>query len=91
MTGLAITTDLTAPADTLTNGAQTVVLRVAQEALQNVRKHAAASIVVVDDQPGAGRRGSWRSATTVAGSTPERWRRGAVATSDFSSCASEPS
>ena len=42
-TGLAITTGLSAPADTLTNGAQTVVLRVAQEALQNVRKHAAAS------------------------------------------------
>jgi two-component system, NarL family, sensor histidine kinase DegS len=42
-TGLAITTGLTGPVATLTNGAQTVVLRVAQEALQNVRKHASAS------------------------------------------------
>jgi two-component system sensor histidine kinase DegS len=42
-TGLAITTGLTGPVDNLTNGSQTVVLRVAQEALQNVRKHASAS------------------------------------------------
>jgi len=42
-TGLTITMDLRAPADTLSDGAQTVALRVAQEALQNVRKHASAS------------------------------------------------
>jgi two-component system sensor histidine kinase DegS len=47
LTGLAITTDLTAPAGMLGDREQTVVLRVAQEALQNVRKHAAAGHVVV--------------------------------------------
>ena len=39
--------DLRAPNDALDDHQQTVVLRVAQEALQNVRKHAAASTVVV--------------------------------------------
>ena len=38
-----ITTDLTAPDDALTDAERTVVLRVAQEALQNVRKHAQAA------------------------------------------------
>jgi two-component system, NarL family, sensor histidine kinase DegS len=42
-----ITTDLTAPADELDDRQRTVVLRVTQEALQNVRKHAGASMVVV--------------------------------------------
>jgi len=47
LTGLTITTELTAPVDILSDGEQTVVLRVAQEALQNVRKHAAATHVVL--------------------------------------------
>jgi two-component system sensor histidine kinase DegS len=46
-THLQITTDLRAPNDLLGDHQQTVALRVTQEALQNVRKHAAASTVVV--------------------------------------------
>ena len=47
MTQLTITTDLAAPSDGLDDRARTVALRVAQEALQNIRKHAQASTVVV--------------------------------------------
>jgi two-component system sensor histidine kinase DegS len=47
LAGLIATTDLTAPASVLTSGQRTVVLRVAQEALQNVRKHAGAGTVAV--------------------------------------------
>jgi two-component system, NarL family, sensor histidine kinase DegS len=47
LTGLAISSDLAAPSDRLTSAQQTVVLRVLQEALQNVRKHGAASAVTV--------------------------------------------
>jgi two-component system sensor histidine kinase DegS len=47
LTGLAITTELAAPSDRLTEAQQTVVLRVVQEALQNVRKHGGASSVIV--------------------------------------------
>ena len=47
LTGIAITTELTAPTDRLTDAQRTVALRVAQEALQNARKHAAASAVRV--------------------------------------------
>jgi signal transduction histidine kinase len=47
LTGLAITIDLTAPTDALTDAQRTVALRVAQEALQNIRKHAAATDVAV--------------------------------------------
>ena len=43
LTGLPINASLEAKSDALGGGAQTVVLRVVQEALQNVRKHAAAS------------------------------------------------
>lgn len=43
LTGLPIDASLEAECDALGGGAQTVVLRVVQEALQNVRKHAAAS------------------------------------------------
>jgi two-component system sensor histidine kinase DegS len=46
-TALQITTDLRARNDDLDDDQQTVALRVTQEALQNVRKHAAASTVVV--------------------------------------------
>jgi signal transduction histidine kinase len=46
-TGLKIAADLTAPAEVLTGTQQTVVLRVMQEALQNIRKHGAASAVTV--------------------------------------------
>src|SRR5262249_30846520 len=48
LTGLAISTELTAPAERLSPTQQTVVLRVLQEALQNVRKHGAASAVTVE-------------------------------------------
>jgi two-component system sensor histidine kinase DegS len=47
LTGLAITSQLDGPADRLTPAQQTVVLRVLQEALQNVRKHGAASAATV--------------------------------------------
>ena len=55
LTGLEITTDLGASADGLNDAQRTVALRVAQEALQNVRKHAAATKVTVathDEQAG---------------------------------------
>jgi len=47
ITGAAITADLAAPSETLSDAERTVVLRVTQEALQNVRKHAAAASVTV--------------------------------------------
>ncbi|MBA2380748.1 MAG: sensor histidine kinase [Chloroflexi bacterium] len=47
LTGLAISHDMTASPERLTGTQQTVVLRVVQEALQNVRKHGAASAVTV--------------------------------------------
>jgi two-component system sensor histidine kinase DegS len=47
LTGLAITSELAAPPERLTATQQTVVLRVLQEALQNVRKHGAASAATV--------------------------------------------
>jgi len=47
LTGLAITSQLDASAERLTATQQTVVLRVLQEALQNVRKHGAASAATV--------------------------------------------
>ncbi len=47
LSGMLISVDLAAPATGLPEAAQTVVLRVVQEALQNVRKHAAATNAVV--------------------------------------------
>jgi two-component system sensor histidine kinase DegS len=47
LSGLHIAVDLTAPAGLVPEAAQTVVLRIVQEALQNVRKHASATNVVV--------------------------------------------
>lgn len=47
LTGATIETELRAPGDRLAEAEQTVVLRVVQEALQNVRKHAASSRTVV--------------------------------------------
>jgi len=47
LTGVDIVLELAAPTDVLTDGQRTVALRVAQEALQNVRKHAAATHVLV--------------------------------------------
>ncbi|HVL53941.1 MAG TPA: ATP-binding protein, partial [Vitreimonas sp.] len=45
--GIDVSADLRAPTDSLGDHQQTVVLRVAQEALQNARKHASASKVSV--------------------------------------------
>lgn len=50
LTGLDITTRLGDPGDELDPADQTVILRVVQEALQNIRKHAAASSVVVTSE-----------------------------------------
>ena len=47
LANLRIATDLHAPAEPLGEAEQTVVLRIVQEALQNVRKHATATTVVV--------------------------------------------
>jgi two-component system, NarL family, sensor histidine kinase DegS len=47
LTGLDITTDMAAPGNMLGDSQQTVALRVTQEALQNVRKHASANSVMV--------------------------------------------
>jgi signal transduction histidine kinase len=47
VTGLTIVTELAAPAGTLKGSAETVALRVTQEALQNVRKHASATHATV--------------------------------------------
>jgi two-component system sensor histidine kinase DegS len=47
LTGATVETDLKAPGDRLNPTQQTAVLRIVQEALQNVRKHAASSRTVV--------------------------------------------
>jgi two-component system sensor histidine kinase DegS len=47
LSGLVATADLAAPTSALTSGQRIVVLRVAQEALQNVRKHAGAASVTI--------------------------------------------
>ncbi len=47
LSGLPIDTELDAQSDGIGDAARTVVLRVVQEALQNVRKHASATKVVV--------------------------------------------
>jgi len=47
LAGLTTTTDLAASAGLLSSSQRTVVLRIAQEALQNVRKHAGAGNVTV--------------------------------------------
>jgi two-component system sensor histidine kinase DegS len=47
LSGLTIATQLEAPSGELPEATQTVILRVVQEALQNVRKHAGATNVVV--------------------------------------------
>jgi two-component system, NarL family, sensor histidine kinase DegS len=54
LTGLTIVADIRMPLDELGETEQTVVLRVVQEALQNVRKHAAASQVIVSGRAEAG-------------------------------------
>ncbi len=52
VSGLPITTFLDGSADGLSEAARTVVLRVAQEALQNVHKHASASNVTISTSVG---------------------------------------
>jgi signal transduction histidine kinase len=56
LTGLPINADLSAPPERLGEAEQTVVLRIVQEALHNVRKHAAASAVTVSTEA---RDGEW--------------------------------
>jgi signal transduction histidine kinase len=50
LTGLSIAAELTAPGSRLNDAEQTVVLRLVQEALQNVRKHAGATHVTVSSR-----------------------------------------
>jgi two-component system, NarL family, sensor histidine kinase DegS len=47
LTGIRVTTDLAATGEPLNEAQQTVVLRIVQEALQNIRKHASASSTVI--------------------------------------------
>jgi two-component system sensor histidine kinase DegS len=47
MTGATVATDLHAPGERLSPSQQTAVLRIVQEALQNVRKHAGSSHTIV--------------------------------------------
>jgi two-component system sensor histidine kinase DegS len=47
MTGATVETSLKAPGDALNPGQQTAVLRIVQESLQNIRKHAAATRAIV--------------------------------------------
>jgi two-component system, NarL family, sensor histidine kinase DegS len=54
LSGVAVESDLQGPVERLDNAAQTVVLRVVQEGLQNVRKHASASKVVVSTRAEGG-------------------------------------
>ena len=56
LTGLTIVADIQVPLERLGATEQTVVLRVVQEALQNVRKHASASQVIVS---GRAEPGEW--------------------------------
>ena len=56
LTGLTIAASLSAPPERLGEAEQTVVLRIVQEALHNVRKHAAASTVTVSTEA---RDGEW--------------------------------
>ncbi len=49
-TGIAVVTDIQAVAGQLTDSAQTAVLRIVQEALQNVRKHAAAGTASISSR-----------------------------------------
>ena len=50
LTGATVVTELSRPGDILNPSQQTAVLRIVQEALQNVRKHAGSSRTVVSTQ-----------------------------------------
>ncbi len=55
LAGMTASVDLAAPTSVLSNGQRTVALRIAQEALQNVRKHAGARNVNVTTRQEDGR------------------------------------
>lgn len=55
LTGSKIETELTAPGENLNPTQQTAVLRIVQEALQNIRKHAGSSRVVVSTRVECGK------------------------------------
>ena len=69
LTGATIETDLAAPATLLSDEGQVVVLRVMQEALQNVRRHAEARHGAREHPARARTPGPWRCPTTAAAST----------------------
>ena len=77
-TGIEVGSDLAAPEEMLDASARTAVLRVAQEALRNVRKHAGATHVLASPRSwtsaptGRLEPGCWRSPTT---GTASRWTR----------------
>ena len=71
LSGVALEVDLAAPTSRLGDAEQVVVLRVLQEALQNVRKHAGARHVWLATRLAAAT-GSWRPATTAGASIPRR-------------------
>jgi signal transduction histidine kinase len=58
-TGAAVDLDLDAPPERLGDAQQTVILRIVQEALQNIRRHAQASRVRIVTHAGADPAGDW--------------------------------
>ena len=87
LAGITVDTDLQAADTRLGSAQQTVVLRVVQEALQNVRKHAKAKRASIATRI-EDRAGSSRSSTTGSASMSVRSPAAADATLGSSSCTS---